>query len=195
MPPKAELTREKILNAAFELVREEGLEAMTTRRIAQRLQCSTQPIYSACGNMEQIREAVLARAGECARDYMIGYRDDRYTGALKLALGFMRFAQVERPLFRALYLSGYLQYDPNTDLMLGEKLLGEGTDAGFFRQGSRIHRLTVEQRRQLYKKLSIYLIGIGTMLNTNAMKLEMQEAAAMVTEMYEMLLAKEGIGR
>jgi AcrR family transcriptional regulator len=195
MPPKTELTREKILNAAFELVREEGLEVMTTRRIAQRLHCSTQPIYSACGNMEQIREAVLARAGECARDYMTGYRDDRYSAALNLAIGFMQFAQMERHFFRALYLSGYLQYDPNTDLMLGEKLLGDSVDAGYFRQGSRIHSLTVEQRRQMYKKLSIYLIGIGTMLNTNAMKLETQEAADMVAEMYEMLLAKEGVGR
>jgi len=195
MPPRTELTQEKIVNAAFELVREEGLAALTTRRIAQRLHCSTQPIYSAYGSMDEMRNAVLTIAGECARTYMMGYSDERHSAALNLAIGFMHFAQSERHLFRALYLSGFLQYDPNADMMLGEKLLGEHAQSGDLRRGSRIDKLTVDQRRLMYKKLSIYLIGIGTMLNTGSMNLEMHEAVELVVEMYEMLLTKAGVGR
>lgn len=193
MPPKAELTKEKIILAAFELVREEGLEALTTRRIAQRLRCSTQPIYSVCGSMEEIRNGVYARASECAKDYMTGYKDDSKSAALNLAIGFMHFAQKEREIFRALYLTGYLQYDPDKDMLLGFKLLGVDAGEHYFQRSSRIYKLSNIQRRRLYLKLTIYLVGIGTLLNTNTLKLDMDEIAEMVVEMYEMLLVKEGI--
>ncbi|WP_127534225.1 TetR/AcrR family transcriptional regulator [Paenibacillus kobensis] len=193
MPPKAELTKEKIMNAAFGLVREEGLEALTTRRIAQRLHCSTQPIYSVCGSMEEIRSGVYEMISECATAYMTGYKDDHKSSALNLALGFMLFAQKEKQMFRALYLTGHLQYNPDKDMLLGVHLLGEEASGQYFRSSSRIHKLSAEQRRRTYMKLSIYLVGIGTMLNTGTLQLDMDEVAEMVNEMYEMLLAKEGI--
>ena len=44
MPPKARITRDMILDAAFDLVRAEGHEALNVRTLAKRLGCSTQPI-------------------------------------------------------------------------------------------------------------------------------------------------------
>ncbi|GFN31161.1 TetR/AcrR family transcriptional regulator [Paenibacillus xylaniclasticus] len=192
MPPKAEVTREMIMNAAFELVREAGLEMLTTRRIAQRLRCSTQPIYSVCGSMEEIRKSVFERITECVRVYMTEYNDSHKSAALNLALGFMQFAQKEKHLFRALYLTGYLQYNSDKDMLLGGYILGAEARDQAFRSGSRIHKLSADSKKNVLMKLSIYLIGIGTMLNTNAMQLEMDEIAKMVTEMYEMLLKNEG---
>ena len=43
MPPKARIEKEHILQAAFTLVRKEGLNSLHARGIAHELGCSTKP--------------------------------------------------------------------------------------------------------------------------------------------------------
>ena len=64
MPPKVRFDREKIISAAFEIVREKGMEALCARAIAKAAGCSTQPLYHEMGGMEEIKEAVMKRAGQ-----------------------------------------------------------------------------------------------------------------------------------
>ncbi len=45
MPPKQIITKEQILKGACELVIENGLQQITARKVASKLNCSTQPIY------------------------------------------------------------------------------------------------------------------------------------------------------
>ena len=44
MPPKAKVTREMIVDAAFEILRSEGEQAVNARTVSQALNCSTQPV-------------------------------------------------------------------------------------------------------------------------------------------------------
>lgn len=45
MPPKQTITKERILESAYEIVIERGLQQITARNVAEKLKCSTQPIY------------------------------------------------------------------------------------------------------------------------------------------------------
>ena len=44
--PKQKITKEMIIETAFEIVRKEGLENLLVKNIAAKLNCSVQPIYS-----------------------------------------------------------------------------------------------------------------------------------------------------
>lgn len=44
MPPKPKITEKMILDTAFSIVRVEGEEKLTVRRIAEKPGCSTQPV-------------------------------------------------------------------------------------------------------------------------------------------------------
>lgn len=44
MPPKAKITKNMIIDAAFQVVREAGVESINARTVAERLNCSTQPV-------------------------------------------------------------------------------------------------------------------------------------------------------
>lgn len=44
MPPKAKITKEMIINAAFDIARTEGAEQINARTVSQKLGCSTQPV-------------------------------------------------------------------------------------------------------------------------------------------------------
>ncbi|PAF29797.1 TetR/AcrR family transcriptional regulator [Paenibacillus sp. 7516] len=188
MPPRSEITQEKVLSAAFELVREQGLEAVTARNVAQTLQCSTQPIYSLYNNIEELKASVYDKAAEFARNSMMDYKDSVNSPALNITIGFLYFAQNEKQLFRALYLSGYRQYNPHTDQFLGEELT-----TSYMRYSKRLQDISYEQLKRIFLKLTIYLIGIGTLLNSHTLELDMDEAIEMIREMYEMLLHKEGL--
>ena len=62
MPPKVKITKEEIIAAALELLRQKGLEAVNARAVAQMLGCSTQPIFSNYSSMADLQQDVLAAA-------------------------------------------------------------------------------------------------------------------------------------
>ena len=44
MPAIAKVTKEMIIEAAFEIAKEMGAESITARTVSQKLGCSTQPV-------------------------------------------------------------------------------------------------------------------------------------------------------
>ena len=44
MPPKVKITKEMIIDAAFEIARSEGAENINARAVSKKLGCSTQPV-------------------------------------------------------------------------------------------------------------------------------------------------------
>ena len=63
MPPKARITKNMVIEAAFETVREAGAESINARTIAQKLSCSTQPVMYHFKTMEQLKRAVYTKSG------------------------------------------------------------------------------------------------------------------------------------
>ena len=67
--PKQRITKEMIVDAAFEIARSRGMEQVMVKNIAHRLDCSVQPIYSYCKNMEGLRQEVAARVCQFIEEY------------------------------------------------------------------------------------------------------------------------------
>ena len=45
MPPQVKVSKEHIKSEAFQMTKESGFEAVSARKLAERLNCSTQPIF------------------------------------------------------------------------------------------------------------------------------------------------------
>ena len=58
MPPKVKVTREEIIAAALELLRQKGMEAVNARAVASVLGCSTQPIFSNYSSMAALQQEI-----------------------------------------------------------------------------------------------------------------------------------------
>lgn len=69
MPPKAKFTREEIIAAALDTVREKGFDALTTREVAARLGVSTRPIFTYFNTMEELRAEVFKSAEDIYCQY------------------------------------------------------------------------------------------------------------------------------
>ena len=110
MPPKITVTREQILDAAFELVRRDCMQALSARRLAQELGCSTHHVYRAFASIDELRRKVIEKAEEVAQSFLSG---DPGEGPpfLRLGLGGLRFAQQEPQLYAAVGQEGIILRD------------------------------------------------------------------------------------
>ncbi|MGX7199716.1 TetR/AcrR family transcriptional regulator [Enterococcus nangangensis] len=106
MARKKVITRQQILDAAYDLVAQEGFQKFTARNIAQHMACSTQPIYLEFRNMDELKEAVFDRI----HDYL---GEEIFTKAITgdnvvdMGLNYIYFAKHENKLYKALYLEDY----------------------------------------------------------------------------------------
>ena len=60
MPRKFLFTKEQIVNAALELIRKKGMDALTARALGEELGSSAKPIFGLFENMRQVRAALKA---------------------------------------------------------------------------------------------------------------------------------------
>ena len=124
MPPKQKFSSEDVIGAAYAIVRREGWNGLSARKIANELNASTRPIYDHLKSMQNIEEEVVKRAlasfVECIS------RDRTGDKWLDQALGYVLFANKEKHLFRCIndVKHTHLQqkYAPEHWEMLGKQL-------------------------------------------------------------------------
>lgn len=100
-PPKIKFTKEKIFDAAFNILREKGWAYISARTIAKELNASTMPIYSTVESMEEVGKELKIRALKIMHEYQL----EKYTENpfLNSAIGYIIFARDLPYLFRFLY--------------------------------------------------------------------------------------------
>ncbi|MRR17641.1 MAG: TetR/AcrR family transcriptional regulator [Deltaproteobacteria bacterium] len=107
MPSKTRITRESIVDAAFNIVREHGLEKLSTRSIAKILHTSHIPIYSHFKSMNDLVPAIIEKIMLLLGEYHSTPR----TGILSLdnGIGYVLFAWEEPHLFAVINDPRYIR--------------------------------------------------------------------------------------
>ena len=70
MPPKVKITKEMIIDAAFEIARSEGAENINARTVSKKLGCSTQPVMYHFKTIEELKKNVYIKADEYHSEYI-----------------------------------------------------------------------------------------------------------------------------
>ena len=107
MPATKKITKDAIIDAAVDVLRDGGFSAINARSVAKKLGCSTQPIYLSFRSMDELKAALTQRAiamhTQRVRAVLQAHEgsDNRYSS---YGMGFVQFAAQEKQLFRWLYL-------------------------------------------------------------------------------------------
>lgn len=105
MPPKAKTNRQQIIDTAFEMVRENGANALNARNLAHRIGCSTQPLFYNFSTMEELLESVIAKANEFYHSYIWQAMSEAKFPPYKASgMAYIQFAKEERNLFNLLFM-------------------------------------------------------------------------------------------
>lgn len=176
--PKQRITKEMVVDAAFEIARRDGMEQVLVKNIADRLGCSVQPIYSYCKNMEGLREDVTARVRSFIREYVSVHIDPndlfRSTGRT-----YIQLAKEEPYLFRIFILhrrKGISSLDDLYQAEVGTHIVEVIAD-----------KLNIDpgQAKQLHLNMLIYTIGIGTIFSVTTPGISVDEVYAQQEAAYE----------
>lgn len=104
MARKETISSQMILDTAFQMAREEGLKNITARRVAERANCSTQPIFRSFQNMDDLTAGVYERAVSFFQDYYTLFPRLGKAPFSNLGMAYIAFAREEKELFRMLFV-------------------------------------------------------------------------------------------
>lgn len=166
MPPKAKVNRQMVLDAAFEIVREQGHEMISARAIAEKLNCSTQPVMYYFKTINEIREETYRMADEYHSRFIMPKGEGGEDPLLELGLNYIRFGYEEKNLFRFLFQSNSLAGKNAATLMSdpGLEEMLKMVSAGFGCSDS--------EAKDLFFNLFVSAHGIASLLANNAMEYE-----------------------
>jgi AcrR family transcriptional regulator len=173
MPPSAKFTRQKVLDGAYELVAERGIETLTARNVAARLSCSTAPIYGSFASVDELANAVIARAREKLRSYC--RREFTERPFLNQGTGLVLFAQENPQLFRLLFLTR--ERSGATVPQVHAEVLED------MRRDPRFAAFAPDQRLVVLEKLWFVAIGMATLAYSD--QLDAKTAPAIAASLLE----------
>ena len=126
MPRKETITRDYLIETAFTLAKQEGVENVTARKLAAKAGCSTQPIFRLYDNMEDMLKEVFYRACEYFSFFYERMSKDYEEPFVDLGMVYIKFATEEPHLFKMLFLSDE-RYDKTMyEILNGDKgIVGE----------------------------------------------------------------------
>ena len=172
MPAVRKVSKEQIIDAAVDVLRDDGFSAINARSVAKKLGCSTQPIYFSFRNMEELKAALTERAIQMhtqrVRDSLRIHEgnDSRYSS---YGMGFVKFAAEEKQLFRWLYLEGE-QLGPYQNDVLTSEVISVITEEFGCEE---------DVARRFHQDMVYFTYGLASLANTDHLHLteaELREA-------------------
>ena len=163
MPAIAKVTKEMIIEAAFEIAKEMGAENINARTVSQKLGCSTQPVLYHFKTIEDVRIAAHKKASEFHINYVTNLSGKYERPMLEVGMRYIQFAVEEKNLFRFLYHSNYY-----TGVSLSDWLTGKIFDSLFpiLRRQARVDE---RQAYSIFSQIVLVTHGIASRLANNAM--------------------------
>lgn len=185
MPPKAKFTKAEIIEAALNIVRAEGYEALTSRALGTYLGSSARPIFTVFKNMEEVQQAMIEAAKNLYKEYVNKglTAEHPFKG---VGTQYILFSVNEPKLFQLLFMAEQKQIPdlsgvlPLIDESYGDILLSIQKD----------YEISELSAKKLYQHLWIYTHGIASLCATKMCRFTGEEISTMITEVCTSVLKK-----
>ena len=174
MAPKQKISKDEIIAAAFQIVRESGETALNARAVAAKLGCSTQPVFSNYASMERLRADIKVRAEEIYGAYLEReIAAGKYPPYKASGIGYIRFAREEPKLFELLYMCDRRNEKKDADSLDGIlDMICAST--GYSR----------ETALRLHLETWSFVHGIAVMLVTNYLEWDWELISSVLTDVF-----------
>ena len=183
MPPKPKYTKEEIIQEAFEMAREKGIDSVVARELGKRLGISSTPIFTYFRNMNELYLEVRKLAMKEFETYTCHILD--YSPSFKqYGLQMIHFAKIEPHLFRILYMQEY-DHCQNYD----EMFLNLGPAASYCVEIlQEEHGLQEKQAYLVFKQVWLYTFSICVLIVNKICSFDKKEISQMLSMQFQSTL-------
>lgn len=186
MPKSVKITKEKILEAAFSIVREKGIESLSNRELAKKLNSSIRPIYYQFKNVEELNNELYIKIEKYFYKFLMDKMVDNIPPYKQVGINYIRFAKEETNFFKFLFMSG-------SDLVPKEFISRDNED---YQELTKLIKLSTQLKDEdiadFHTKMWVFTHGIAMLVATDTVKLtESQIKDLLSLEFQALMLLKE----
>ncbi len=163
MPAKTKVTKQMVIDAAFEITRAEGAENVNARTVSQKLGCSTQPVMYHFATIKDMKRAVYAKLDWYHTEYLMNVNPQEDV-MLGIGLNYIRFAVEEPNLFRFLFQSGFAVENSLLEMIDSEEL------TPVISAMQEAMNLNMEQTKDVFITLALLVHGYASIIVNNALE-------------------------
>jgi len=151
MAPRKKFTKEDIISAAFNIAKDEGLDAITIRKVAEQLGSSIAPIYVNFNDVEELIQEVIQHTFTIVKNLILEQNTNHPFRDIGIAS--IKFAKQYSILYRDLIMKDnpYMQHDEEKLQFIIEQMKKDPILDGFSN-----HEL-----RQIILKMDIFQTGLA----------------------------------
>ena len=185
MAPKFKFTKEEVLTVTIDFIRENGIEALTARELAKKLDSSTKVIFSLFSNMKNLEdEAKFAAENIFSEKVNLALKDD--SPFKRLGVEYILFSKNEPKLFQWLFMRKGIEVESFKDFLpmrdYEYRLVIESIDKEY--------KISIENAKKLYEHLFIYSHGIATLTVTGIYNFTQSEIIEYMKEVAKSLIVQ-----
>ena len=185
MAPKFKFTKEEVLTVTIDFIRENGIEALTARELAKKLESSTKVIFSLFSNMKNLEdEAKFVAENIFSEKVNLALKDD--SPFKRLGVEYILFSKNEPKLFQWLFMKKGIEVESFKDFLpmrdYEYKLVIESIDKEY--------KISIENAKKFYEHLFIYSHGIATLTVTGIYNFTPSEIIEYMTEVAKSLIVQ-----
>lgn len=187
MPAKVKVTKDMIIDAAFAIAREAGVESINARTVSERLHCSTQPVMYHFATIEELKRTVYAKADRYHSEYLMNLKSPSNGLTLGIGLNYIRFAIEEPHLFRFLFQSDYFSGSTLLELIDAEEL------APVLSAMQSALGIGMEQTKKVFLTVFLFAHGYASIIANNSLKYDEELINSQLEQAYRgaILAARE----
>ncbi len=162
MPPKARVTKDMVIDAAFEVARQTGAENISARTVSEKLNCSTQPVMYHFATIEALKKAAYAKADRFHTEYLMNA--EPHNIMLCIGLNYIRFAVEEPHLFRFLFQSGFSTKNNFLEMVNSQELVP------IISAIQEAMNLNTEQTKEVFVTLALFVHGYASIITGHSLE-------------------------
>lgn len=185
MPTIIRITKEMILNAAFDITRNEGIEKLSNREIAKKMNCSIRPIYYQFKNSEELYKALYNKINSYFYDFIMKNIVDDIPHYKQIGINYIKFAQEETNLFKVLFMSPARNL-PNTFVATDKNGFAGVIDAIKLST-----HLSEKDIKSFHTKMWIFVHGIATLTVSKSVKFTEEQIRDLLSQEFQALMLLE----
>lgn len=179
MPPKIRFKESDIIAYAIEIIREEGIEALNARHLAEKIGCSVQPLFYAFSSMDELKKKAISEIWNIYNNKILSELHNGIESFLNVAMVYIRFAKEEHNFFRLLFMYDEFR-DKNVMNIMGSE---DGNDE-ITRILMNETKMDVKQAQKLYAGLWFITHGIASLAATNSCIISEKEIKEMLNRTF-----------
>lgn len=185
MPTKIRISKDMILDAAFEIVRQDGMEKLSNRELANKLNCSIRPIYYQFEDVEEMQKELYLKIEQYFYKFILDNMVEEIPKYKQVGINYIKFAKKEKKLFQTLFMT-------DVGLTPDAFVLKAGED---YKEIEKLIKISAnikeEDIRDFHTKMWIFCHGIATLVANDTIKLTDNQIQDLLSYEFQALMLLE----